>query len=670
MASYLGSSTEAQKVTADSLNTTTVPASTVSSSSSATGRTSPLMSAELQNALNARRVTGLVQWMIDFQRTMPELPKDNASNAEPKKVVTTHLVWDVEKPDFETRTLTASATYDYNNLIEGNETLILDVMKLNIKKITVNGEVAQYRIVETEKEKPDALHITIPPKTGLGKVSINYSTSPDAPGIFWVEAKYTEGKQHPLVYTLFQPIEGASAIPGQHTPQVRLTYVLNADSGSSERMVLSSVSNNPAARTEDGKYCNLRMSRAVPLYLLSLNVGNFSFRSYPGGETGVYAEQAMIERAASGFNMLPPFMQAAKEICGPYNWQTYCPVILGWAFPYMAMEHPCASTCGSICLEQPDVLAHELAHSWTGNDTTNCNWQQFFWNEGWTTFIEYLILEKVRGKDYATTVLIFRLQEAYAAMEKYKDRPEILKLVSNSNEFEFTRIPYAKGALFFFMLREAVTPAKFDEFTQDYMKVFYQNTMSDSRFLEFLKLWLHHKVKNTDFDKFKADHLIDEWLYGTNIPSNAPQFTSTLLDKINQQSDNVLKNQEVDVALISSWEIPARLAFLSRLEGKASKEQLKALDEKLHLTSSPSMSITGEWALLCSMSNYFTEEIKEKIVEYVIKRNSLHEANKITSALCKSNEGTEIAEKILEREQGRLFTVTKEKIRQNIANRA
>lgn len=633
------------------------------------GVTSPLISKDVLHAYFKQITTGLETWMTSFLKNMPKLPLDPTSNAEPDKAVTTHLVWDVEAPNFETRRLKAKATYNYNNLIQGNNTLVLDAKGLDIdpkdpEAITVNGKPAKYEIVLSKEDKPDALRITIPSKKGAGTISISYQTQPDATGIFWIDKQYTEGQVHPLLYTLFQPTDGASVIPGQHTPQVRLTYVVNAKSSSPDLMVLSSVSNNPTSRNDKGHYHGLRMSRAVPLYLLSLHVGNFVYKGYADKITGVYAEESMIKDAAKALEMLPEFMKAAEEVCGPYNWGKYCPIILCWAFPYMAMEHPCASTCGSVCLEQPKVLIHELAHSWSGNDTTNCNWQQFFWNEGFTTFIEYLITAKIYGEDYASMIFLYTLDEAKEAMEKYRTiNPEFLKLCNNSIEQEFTRIPYAKGALFFFTLREAIGHKDFAIFIKDYMKVFYQNTMSDERFLAFLKVWLEKRKNIKDFEEFKTTHQLDEWLYDIEIPSNAPALQSNLLKTIDEQINNVVSNEPVLKETISSWDICTQLMFLNRLKDKATREQLANLDTLMNFTDSTSMSIRGGWAHLCASSCYFTEATSNMIVEYVIKRNSRHETNKISSALCKSAEGRKIAERILAEENGRLFPITKETVR-------
>lgn len=634
------------------------------------GISSPIMNKDILEAHFKRKLTGLESWMTDFMQKMPKLPQDICSNAEPDKAITTHLVWDVEAPDFAAKILQAKATYDFNNLIEGNDKLILDVKNLKIdindsNAVTVNGQPALFDIQKSGKEKSDALIIKIPTKKGLGKVSIKYQTHPDAEGIFWIDKQYTEGQKHPLLYTLFEPV-GSEVIPGQHTPQVRLTFEVNVKTNNPDYMALSSVSNNPTIRNPQGVYNGLRMTRAVPLYLLSLHVGNFAYKEYDK-RTGVYAEDSMIQKSAEALQKLPQFMQAAEEVCGLYNWGKYTPIILCWAFPYKAMEHPCASTCGAVCLEQTEVIIHELSHSWSGNDTTNCNWQQFFWNEGFTTFIEYLITAKVFGEDYAGMKFLYTLAEAKQAIEKYRHiNPEVLKLCNSDKEIVFTRIPYAKGALFFFMLREAIGHEDFGKFIKDYMKVFYQNTMSDNRFLAFLKIWLEKNKKITDFEEFKKIHKVDEWLYGTEIPSNAPEIQSKILKTIDEQINKIAQNQPIEKKTIQSWDISTQMMFLTRLKGKASNQQLAQLDSLLNFTNTTSMSILGEWAQLCALSGHFTASTTEMIISYVIKRNSLHEANKICSALCKTAQGRQIVERILAEEKGRLFTVTKETIKKTL----
>lgn len=615
--------------------------------------------------LQKSRLFGLKPWMVDFVNSLPILPVDPLSNAEPEKVSTTHLVWNVV-PDFKKKALNATAIYTYNNKVEGNEELKLDVLNLIIEKVAIDGKEASYKIEESKFDnKPHALVIAIPPKKGFGSVSIEYMTKPSSSSVFWIDKEYTEGKEQPLLYTLFQPNEGASAIPGQHTPQVRLTYEVNVLTGNPELMALSSVTNNPTKRNENGDYKGMRMDKAVPLYLLSLHVGNFSYRPYDK-QTGVYAEDVMVDKTAKAFEELPQFLKAAEEIFGPYTWGTYRPIVLGWAFPYQGMEHPCASTCGSVCLEQPAVLPHELAHSWTGNDITNCNWQEFFWNEGWTTFAEFLIIEKIWGPDFAGMNFLYTMKETEDSMDENREKnPDLLRLINKTPTSDFNRIPYGKGALFFFMLREAIGE-KFNQFMRDYIKVFTQNTMSEKRFLSFLENWLLNEMGIKDFATFSAKHKINEWLHDLEIPSNRPIIRSNLMEGIEEQAKKAIAGKPLDIKIYSEWNITTRILFLSLLAGHTSKENLQLLDEQLKLTETDKMSLKGEWSKQCAAAGLFTDDTKKMILTYVIARNSVLETKKIAASLNKTDEGIALMRQILQEEKGRLFPLTRKVLEEKL----
>lgn len=610
----------------------------------------------------------LKPWVAKFQKNLPAIPPDHLSNAEPEKAVTTHLVWSVT-PDFPTKRLSAVATYTYDNKIASNDRLALDVSNLEIESITIDGNPAHFEIRKSEvPNKPDALYISVPAKVGPGKVVIKYRTSDSATGVFWVDKQYTNGQQHPLMYTLFYPNEGASVIPGQHSPGIRLTFEVNAFTNSPDLMALSSVMNNPKVRRERGDYVGLKMDRAVPLYLLSLNVGNFAFKGYEEDpRTGVYSEEVGLEAVAAAFIHLPRALKGAEEVCGPYNWREYNAVLLSKGFPYMAMEHPCASTFGQICMERPTVVTHELSHSWTGNDITNCNWRQFFWNEGATTFMEFLLCERLFGTDYAAMEMIYTLEEMREAMDEYRNtRPDLLRLCQETDDLEFTRIPYGKGALFFFMLRKAMGTEIFAPFFKDYMKVFYQNTMSEERFLAFLRLWLKNEQNIQDFDKFLADHQINDWLHGLEIPSNAPTFHSSLVEAFHAEKAKILQHQPIDLGVIQTWDVTTTVNFLSSLTGHVDAEHIADLDRQLNYTASTIMSIRQEWSRLCATTGYITPQTRESIARCVIDRNSVHMANQICTALKRTAAGREVLTYILEIENGALFPITRKKVAEHL----
>lgn len=608
----------------------------------------------------------LKPWMQQFLQDLPKLPPDPLSNAEPEKVKTTHLIWDVAI-DFSKKEFVAIATYSFSNQ-RSNSTLILDTSNLSIEQILVNGVSVDYEVKSSHvQQKPDALYIPIPPEKDSGTVAIRYRTSPKATGIFWVDPQFTEGGKYPLVYTLFEPNEGASAIPGQHTPQVRLTYEINVQTGNPKFIALSSVGNNPTSNSINGEYHGLKMTRAIPLYLLSLHVGHLKYSSFDD-RTGVYAEEELLEQAKRSFQKLPQYMQAAEKLCGPYNWGTYTPIQLGWPFPYGAMEHPCASTFGNVCSELYWAIPHELAHAWAGNDITNCNWQQFFWNEGLTTFLQHCISEEIWDADFASMITLQFLNEATISMEELsKTDPEMLKLCSSGSSFKLTYIPYAKGALFFFMLQEALGKKVFAQFLKDYMALFFQNSMSDERFISFLRLWLLNERSVENVDAFMKQYQILEWLHSTTIPSNAPQLHSKYVDAINKEILMISQSQPPDFTKIQQWDFLIQSTFLGLLYDKVNAQQLEMIDNQLHYTQSDKLCIQSQWILACIKGDYLPKELEELIIAHVIKLNCVYTATRVSSLLSKTEKGRLLLKRILDADQGRLFPITRNVLEESLS---
>jgi leukotriene-A4 hydrolase len=68
------------------------------------------------------------------------------------------------------------------------------------------------------------------------------------------------------------------------------------------------------------------------------------------------------------------------------------------------MENPCLTFATPTLLagdrSLADVIAHEIAHSWTGNLVTNHTWAHFWLNEGWTVWLERKIASRLKGVEH------------------------------------------------------------------------------------------------------------------------------------------------------------------------------------------------------------------------------------------------------------------------------
>ncbi len=158
---------------------------------------------------------------------------------------------------------------------------------------------------------------------------------------------------------------------------------------------------NPTRKNADGVY-QFRMPQRIPSYLLALAVGDLEFRPL-GPRAGVYAEPSVVEQAAWELADTPKMIDAAEKLYGPYRWGRYDVLILPSSFPFGGMENPRLTFATPTILARDrslvSLVAHELAHSWSGNLVTNSTWNDFWLNEGFTTYVEGRIMEALYGKD-------------------------------------------------------------------------------------------------------------------------------------------------------------------------------------------------------------------------------------------------------------------------------
>jgi leukotriene-A4 hydrolase len=324
--------------------------------------------------------------------------QDFHSYANPAAVRVRHvdLDWNVL---FDQKMLkgTAVLTVDRMSL---NEPLILDTRDLNIEKVETSADGRSYlpaTFTIGANDKILGAPLTIPLPAKATRVRINYSTSPGASGMQWLEPAQTAGKKEPFVFTQSQAIHARSWIPLQDTPAVRVTYTARVRTPRQLIAVMSAENLSGAAR--DGAY-SFRMRQPIPSYLIALAVGDLRFQRL-GPRTGVYAEPSVIGLAAKELSDTEKMVVATERLYGPYRWGRYDILVLPPSFPYGGMENPRLTFATPTILAGDkslvSLVAHELAHSWSGNLVTNATWRDFWLNEGFTTYLERRILEAVYG---------------------------------------------------------------------------------------------------------------------------------------------------------------------------------------------------------------------------------------------------------------------------------
>lgn len=613
--------------------------------------------------MHARKRAVVPEWIANFLKIMPPLPHDPHSNARPLEAKVTHLDLEISEIDFEKRTLTGTARYDYKKRVDASETnpkvIVLDIEKgMKITSIFVNGTLlstAKWTLIETATNKPLALSIPIDEQRKLGDVSISYETSPNATGLFWRPPEMTDNKTHPMLFSQAAPLMGASFFPGQHSPQIHFTSRLTINTGNPELIVIGSMENNPISTNDSGVY-RLYMTKPIPAYLMGFAIGRFDYTSYDE-KCGVYAEPIKRHLAADRFSKLPLYLAKAEELFGPYLWSVYRPILLPLAYPYGAMEHPCASFIGGDCVDRPAVVPHELAHSWFGNLVTAATWGEIFFNEGLTCFAENLLCKICISEDFANLSAKNRLNATAQALKKFREAGETekMKLCGKLDDepASIEIVPYGKGMLFFIMLEKVLNSENMLQFLKDYSNAFAFQSMSKERFLGFLKLWLSHSKITDDFETFMQTHHIEEWLTGTEYPENTPIIESPLLDAVVDAAKTIAEGNDVSDMLdsIGSPLIKEAVfrAILSTLEvqGNISLENIERFYRVHGNRFRDNDFMRGGWVRLFAKRGYLTSESQSYIKKYIIERNSVDVTELIVRNLLVSDEGRALVVQIL-----------------------
>ena len=563
---------------------------------------------------------------------------DYHSFSNPAEVTVTHLDLDLTA-DFAASVLSGSATLTYQKQTAQADTLIVDTRDLSIQSVTANGETLDYQLQPADPELGAALEIDLPEQGN--KVTIKYATSPQASGVQWLTPSQTAGKEHPFLFTQAQAVHARSFIPLQDSPQVRVTY--NATIHTPEALLaVMSAANDPDTE-RDGEY-DFTMPQPVPSYLIALAIGDLQFK--PMGErTGVYAEPALLDAAAEEFADTESMLEATEETYGPYGWDRYDLLILPPSFPFGGMENPRLSFITPTVIAGDkslvSLIAHELAHSWSGNTVTNATWRDLWLNEGFTTYLTYRIMEMIYGHDRyrMEAVLGYQdLQEDIAALPA-NDQVLAIDLRGRNPDDVFSDIPYEKGALFLRELEQKVGRENFDQFLLNYFKHFAFKSITTDEFIVYLNDTLLAEYP----DKLDSER-IDQWIFKPGIPADAPMPTSDAFSIVDQARQDWLSGEKSATSIdTAKWTVHQWLYFLNNMPEELSDEQLAELDDAFGLTASSNNEIAHSWLMIAVHNEY--QPAYDRLYDYLVSigRNKL--VKPLYRELSKTPQGKAFAQK-------------------------
>jgi leukotriene-A4 hydrolase len=516
---------------------------------------------------------------------------------------TTHIDLDFTV-DFGRRVLVGEATLHLERLTDGNEPLLLDTRGLEIGSVRAgsNGEFvdAPFSLGDGSDELGAPLTIDLPADANV--VAIRYETSPDALALQWLEPQQTAGKRHPFLYTQAQSIHARSFIPLQDTPGVRITYDATVRTPTELRAVMSA-DNDPTAEL-DGEF-SFSMPQPIPPYLIALAVGDLEFAAM-GARTGVYAEAEILEAAAAEFSDTEAMLETTEETFGPYRWDRYDLLILPPAFPIGGMENPRLSFITPTVIAGDKslvaLIAHELAHSWSGNLVTNASWRDLWLNEGFTTYLTNRIMQSVYGDERYFMEMALGYDELIDALPDIEDADEVLAVDLRGRDPDevFTSIAYEKGSLFLYELELAVGREAFDRFLVNYFNKHGFQSISTEEFLEFLERTLVAKHPES-----VSMERVRQWVFEPGIPEGAPAPRSAAFDGVeavrNEWLSGRLAAEDIDT---SEWTYHHWKHFLDGMPQQLRREQLEDLDHAFDLTVAPNNEVAFSWLRIAIRNGY------------------------------------------------------------------
>ncbi|WP_367347025.1 M1 family metallopeptidase [Stenotrophomonas bentonitica] len=582
---------------------------------------------------------------------------DESSYAEPDKVVIQDLALDL-KLDFDARQIGGTATYTLDWKDKAAKQLVLDTRELTIEKVEAvgaDGKTTPLQFVLAPADKVFGSKLTIEAPEQPGKVLVTYHTAPTASGLQWLEPSMTEGKQLPFMFSQSQAIHARSWVPLQDTPSVRFTYSAHVTSRP-DVMVLMSADNDPKA-ARDGDY-TFKMPQPIPSYLLAIAAGDLVFEPI-SGRSGVWAEPTMVGKAAKEFEDTEKMIGAAEKLYGEYRWGRYDMLVLPPSFPFGGMENPRLTFATPTVIvgdkSLVSLVAHELAHSWSGNLVTNSSWKDIWLNEGFTTYVQGRITEALYGQEMAEMEREIDQNDLLSEVKDMSPADQALALpplTERDPDEALSNVAYVKGSWFLQFLEQRFGREVFDPFLRGWFDDHAFQSANTDQFVEYLKKNLLSKKPGA-----VTDAELKAWLDEPGIPAFATKARSrnfSIVDtaRIAWQGSDKLPNSQIT----SEWGTQEWVHFIDGLGKTLPVEKLAALDRAYHFTGTANGEIAMRWYPLAIRSGYAeANEAAGAFIERVGRRKLILP---IYAELVKTPEGLAFAKAAFEKAKPSYHPIT------------
>jgi aminopeptidase N len=539
--------------------------------------------------------------------------QDPHSYAEPERFLVRHVALDLEA-DFAAHRLDGSVDLTVERLDPYAKELYLDTRDLEIRSVKLLDEAGQSQVLAFRVDPPDEilgsrLRIQFSEccaAPSLMHIRIDYRTSTEASALQWLEPVQTSGP-HPFMYSQGQAIHGRSWIPMQDSPGVRVTYSARIRTPPDLVAVMSAARVVDAA-AKPGEF-RFEMKQPIPSYLIALAIGDIEFRSL-GERVGVWTEPSRLDAAAREFADLPRMLESGEQMAGSYRWERYDLLIMPHSFAFGGMENPRLSFISPSIVAGDrslvSTIVHELAHSWSGNLVTSATWNDFWLNEGFTTYLERRQMEALYGERRARMedaigyeYLTETIADARAAGLP-QDSLLKLDLAGRDPDEGTTDVAYEKGRWFLGYLETRFGRPAFDAFLLEYFDAHAFQSMDTERF----RTYLLAQLARPGAPSIPVAE-IDEWLYGVGMPATTPTIPGGVFDAVDRAASEWRAGKlAVDKLPVQDWLPQEWVRFLDKQPADLNDAQLAELQTHFKLRPGGNAEIARSWLALVVRSAY------------------------------------------------------------------
>ncbi|MWV29215.1 M1 family metallopeptidase [Aurantiacibacter rhizosphaerae] len=539
---------------------------------------------------------------------------DEFTYARPQKARVTHVALDLDL-DFEGKRVEGVATLDVDAAEDASE-IVLDSDGLIIGGITDgNGNELDYTIGESDPDKGEPITVKLGELTGPGlqQIVVSYASGPDAEALQWLSPEQTAGGQYPFVFSQGQAILNRTWIPTQDSPGIRQTWEARITAPKPLNVVMSGISRgDPEDIGENNRAFEFVMENSVPPYLIAIAAGNIEFAEL-GPRSGVWAEPEVLEEAAAELTDTEAMIDAASEIYGDYRWGRYDMIVLPPSFPYGGMENPVMTFLTPTFIagdrSNTGLIAHELAHSWSGNLVTYSSWRDGWLNEGVTSYFESRISEAVFGEERANQEYALSYASLVDAIEENgADNPNTaMRTPQGISPFDTVgEAIYDKGTVFLRTVETILGRERFDEFMRGWFDRHAFQPATSEMFLSELREY----VIRGDED-LENQLMLNEWVYGTGLPKNAVAPDPQAFAEVDNAAQAYGADGTLPTAQVwNGWTGAEQQRFLQELPDQLSADQLAALNRRLSLSTTGNNEVLFLW-LEAALRNQYEPAVSQ-----------------------------------------------------------